>query len=365
MSDITALVPTSVWTFFDQITKIPRPSKKEEQIIAFLVEFAKKAGLDCHKDSVGNVLIRKPAYPGCEGWPGVILQSHMDMVCEKNSEVNFDFEKDPIRVRIDEGWVKAEGTTLGADCGIGMAAQLAVLAAKDIQHGPIECLFTVDEETGLTGAFGLSDDLLTGKYLINLDSEDEGQIFIGCAGGVNTLADFKYRREELPKNYQFFRIDVSGLVGGHSGDDIDKGRANSNKIMARWLDPLTEEFGMRLVYLDGGNLKNAIPREAYAVFGVPAREVENMKNAFEVFVRNVQGEFGRAEPGMKISLSEMPVSDKVIDLDTQKNLLDALLGVPNGVLAMSRTMPGMVETSTNLASVKFVGELLIEAATSQ
>ena len=365
MSDITALVPTSVWTFFDQITKIPRPSKKEEQIIAFLVEFAKEAGLDCHKDSVGNVLIRKPAYPGCEEWPGVILQSHMDMVCEKNSEVNFDFEKDPIRVRIDEGWVKAEGTTLGADCGIGMAAQLAVLAAKDIQHGPIECLFTVDEETGLTGAFGLSDDLLTGKYLINLDSEDEGQIFIGCAGGVNTLADFKYRREELPKNYEFFRIDVSGLVGGHSGDDIDKGRANSNKIMARWLDPLTEEFGMRLVYLDGGNLKNAIPREAYAVFGVPTREVENMKNAFEVFVRNVQGEFGRAEPGMKISLSEMPVSDKVIDLDTQKNLLDALLGVQNGVLAMSRTMPGMVETSTNLASVKFVGELLIEVATSQ
>ena len=365
MSDITALVPTSVWTFFDQITKIPRPSKKEEQIIAFLVEFAKEAGLDCHKDSVGNVLIRKPAYPGCEEWPGVILQSHMDMVCEKNSEVNFDFEKDPIRVRIDEGWVKAEGTTLGADCGIGMAAQLAVLAAKDIQHGPIECLFTVDEETGLTGAFGLSDDLLTGKYLINLDSEDEGQIFIGCAGGVNTLADFKYRREELPKNYQFFRIDVSGLVGGHSGDDIDKGRANSNKIMARWLDPLTEEFGMRLVYLDGGNLKNAIPREAYAVFGVPTREVENMKNAFEVFVRNVQGEFGRVEPGMKISLSEMPVSDKVIDLDTQKNLLDALLGVQNGVLAMSRTMPGMVETSTNLASVKFVGELLIEVATSQ
>lgn len=365
MSDITALVPTSVWTFFDQITKIPRPSKKEEQIIAFLVEFAKKAGLDCHKDSVENVLIRKPAYPGCEEWPGVILQSHMDMVCEKNSEVNFDFEKDPIRVRIDEGWVKAEGTTLGADCGIGMAAQLAVLAAKDIQHGPIECLFTVDEETGLTGAFGLSDDLLTGKYLINLDSEDEGQIFIGCAGGVNTLADFKYRREELPKNYEFFRIDVSGLVGGHSGDDIDKGRANSNKIMARWLDPLTEEFGMRLVYLDGGNLKNAIPREAYAVFGVPTREVENMKNAFEVFVRNVQGEFGRVEPGMKISLSEMPVSDKVIDLDTQKNLLDALLGVPNGVLAMSRTMPGMVETSTNLASVKFVGELLIEVATSQ
>lgn len=365
MSDITALVPTSVWTFFDQITKIPRPSKKEEQIIAFLVEFAKEAGLDCHKDSVGNVLIRKPAYPGCEEWPGVILQSHMDMVCEKNSEVNFDFEKDPIRVRIDEGWVKAEGTTLGADCGIGMAAQLAVLAAKDIQHGPIECLFTVDEETGLTGAFGLSDDLLTGKYLINLDSEDEGQIFIGCAGGVNTLADFKYRREELPKNYEFFRIDVSGLVGGHSGDDIDKGRANSNKIMARWLDPLTEEFGMRLVYLDGGNLKNAIPREAYAVFGVPTREVENMKNAFEVFVRNVQGEFGRVEPGMKISLSEMPVSDKVIDLDTQKNLLDALLGVQNGVLAMSRTMPGMVETSTNLASVKFVGELLIEVATSQ
>ena len=365
MSDITSLVPASVWTFFDRITRIPRPSKKEEQIIAYLVEFAKETGLEYHKDGAGNVLIRKPAYPGCEDRPVVVLQSHMDMVCEKNSDVNFDFEKDPIRTRIEDGWVKAEGTTLGADCGIGMAAQLAILSAKDIPHGPIECLFTVDEETGLTGAFELSDDLLSGKYLINLDSEDEGHIFIGCAGGVDTIADFKYSREDLPKNYEFFRVDVNGLVGGHSGDDIDKGRANSNKILARWLDPLTDACGMRLVYFDGGNLRNAIPREAYAVFGVPAREVDGMKEAFETFVRNVQHEFGKTEPGMKISLSEIPVSDKVIDLETQRNLLDALLGVPNGVLAMSRTMPGMVETSTNLASVKFVGELLIEVATSQ
>ncbi|HJB84691.1 MAG TPA: aminoacyl-histidine dipeptidase [Candidatus Alistipes merdigallinarum] len=365
MSDITSLVPTSVWMFFDRITKIPRPSKKEERMIAYLVEFAKNAGLEYHKDGAGNVLIRKPACHGYEERPVVILQSHMDMVCEKNSEVNFDFEKDPIRVRIEEGWVKADGTTLGADCGIGMAAQLAVLAAKDIPHGPIECLFTVDEETGLTGAFELSDDLLSGKYLINLDSEDEGQIFIGCAGGIDTLADFQYEREDLPKNYEFYRVDVSGLIGGHSGDDIDKGRANSNKILARWLDPLTDQFDMRLVYFDGGNLRNAIPREAYAVFGVPVREADRMKKLFEKFVRDLQNEFGKTEMGMKITLSEIPVSDKVIDLKTQQGLLDALLGVPNGVLAMSRTMPGMVETSTNLASVKFVGELLIEVATSQ
>ncbi len=365
MSDITSLVPTSVWMFFDRITKIPRPSKKEERMIAYLVEFAKSAGLEYHKDGAGNVLIRKPAYPGYEERPVVILQSHMDMVCEKNSEVSFDFEKDPIRTRIEEGWVKADGTTLGADCGIGMAAQLAVLAAKDIPHGPIECLFTVDEETGLTGAFELSDDLLSGKYLINLDSEDEGQIFIGCAGGIDTLADFQYEREELPKNYEFYRVDVGGLVGGHSGDDIDKGRANSNKILARWLAPLTDELDMRLVYFDGGNLRNAIPREAYAVFGVPVRETDRMKDLFERFVRNLRDEFGKTEAGMKITLSEIPVSDKVIDLETQRNLLDALLGVQNGVLAMSRTMPGMVETSTNLASVKFVGELLIEVATSQ
>ena len=365
MTDLTKLAPCEVWTEFEAITRVPRPSKKEEKIRDYLVGWAKEHGLEYRCDETGNVVIRKPATTGYEGRPTVILQSHMDMVCEKNSDVAFDFEHDAIRTRIDDGWVRAEGTTLGADCGIGMAAALALLLDPPAEHGALEALFTVDEETGLTGAFNLGEGMIGGKYLINLDSEDEGQIFIGCAGGVNTLADFKYRREELPKNYEFFRIDVSGLVGGHSGDDIDKGRANSNKIMARWLDPLTEEFGMRLVYLDGGNLKNAIPREAYAVFGVPAREVENMKNAFEGFVRNVQGEFGRVEPGMKISLSEMPVSDKVIDLDTQKNLLDALLGVQNGVLAMSRTMPGMVETSTNLASVKFVGELLIEVATSQ
>ena len=351
MSDITALVPTSVWTFFDQITKIPRPSKKEEQIIAFLVEFAKEAGLDCHKDSVGNVLIRKPAYPGCEEWPGVILQSHMDMVCEKNSEVNFDFEKDPIRVRIDEGWVKAEGTTLGADCGIGMAAQLAVLAAKDIQHGPIECLFTVDEETGLTGAFGLSDDLLTGKYLINLDSEDEGQIFIGCAGGVNTLADFKYRREELPKNYEFFRIDVSGLVGGHSGDDIDKGRANSNKIMARWLDPLTEEFGMRLVYLDGGNLKNAIPREADVILTIPADNEEELLELVKYCEDLFNEEYHAVETPISFKAERVDLPKGEVPEEIQDNLVDAIFACQNGICRMIPTIPDTVETSSNLSII--------------
>ena len=230
---IRELDPKLVWEQFDDITRVPRPSKKEGKIIEFLVAFAEKHGFDYRKDEIGNVVIYKAATPGFEGRPTVVLQSHMDMVCEKNSDVEFDFENDAIRTKIDGEWVKAEGTTLGADSGIGMAAALAVLLDETLQHGAIEALFTVDEETGLTGAFELGEGMLKGKYLINLDSEDEGEIFIGCAGGIDTVATFHYTLEEAPKNYVWYRVDVSDLLGGHSGDDIDKGRANSNKIVAR------------------------------------------------------------------------------------------------------------------------------------
>ena len=277
MSEIENLTPQAVWHFFYEITQIPRPSKKEEKIAAYLVEFAKSHNLEHRRDSAGNVLILKKASPGMEHRPTVVLQSHMDMVCEKNGDTSFNFETDPIRPRVEDGWVKATGTTLGADCGIGMAAELAVLAATDLAHGPLECLFTVDEETGLTGAFGLGSDMLTGKYLINLDSEDEGEIFIGCAGGVDTVATLHFRQENAPRTYDFFRIDIGGLSGGHSGDDIDKGRANSNKLLTRFLWRATRELELRLVYFDGGNLRNAIPREAFAVFGVPSREAKRLR----------------------------------------------------------------------------------------
>ena len=365
MTDLTKLAPCEVWTEFEAITRVPRPSKKEEKIRDYLVGWAKEHGLEYRCDATGNVVIRKPATTGYEGRPTVILQSHMDMVCEKNSDVAFDFEHDAIRTRIDDGWVRAEGTTLGADDGIGMAAALAMLASATVAHPALEALFTVDEETGLTGAFGLGEGMLSGKYLINLDSEDEGQLFIGCAGGIDTVATMRYRQEEAPKNFDFFRIDIGGLLGGHSGDDIDKGRANSNKLLARFLWLAARQTEMRLVYLDGGNLRNAIPREAFAVFGVPSRDAKRLRELFEEYVRGVGQEFAPVEKSMEITLSEMPEPDTVIDADAQQYLLYALCGLPNGVLAMSPTMPGMVETSTNLASVKFVGDRLIEITTSQ
>ena len=283
MSAITSLNPRIVWEQFDAITQVPRPSKKESRIIEFLIDFAKSHDLEYKKDTIGNVVIRKPATAGFEDRPAVVLQAHMDMVCEKNSDVEFDFEHDAIRTHIDGEWVKAEGTTLGADCGIGMAAALAVLIDPEVQHGPVEALFTVDEETGLTGAFELGEGMLTGKYLLNLDSEDEGEIFIGCAGGIDTIATFRYTMEATPKNYTFFRVDVSDLLGGHSGDDIDKGRVNSNKTVARLLWDGMQSCELRLSYFSGGNLRNAIPREAYAIFGVPERYKAEFMKRYRLF----------------------------------------------------------------------------------
>lgn len=359
MSEIANLEPRVVWEQFDAITQVPRPSKKEGKIIEFLVDFAKRHDIEYRKDAVGNVVMCKPATPGFEERPAVVLQSHMDMVCEKNSDVEFDFDRDPIRTRIDGGWVRAEGTTLGADCGIGMAAALAVLIDPGVQHGPLEALFTVDEETGLTGAFELGEGMLHGKYLINLDSEDEGELFIGCAGGIDTIATFKYSMEPAPKNYSFFRVDVSDLLGGHSGDDIDKGRVNSNKTVARLLWDGMQSCELRLSYFSGGNLRNAIPREAYAIFGVPTRLKEEFRTRYELFASDLEAEFRLREPNFRITLNEMPEVDRVLDAKTQFSLVYSLVGVPNGVIAMSSAMPGLVETSTNLASVKFEDERIV------
>ena len=362
---IRDLEPRAVWEQFDGITRVPRPSKKEGRIIEYLVEFARRNGIECKRDRIGNVVMRRPAAAGCEDRPTVILQSHMDMVCEKNSDVDFDFETDPIRTRVEAGWVRAEGTTLGADCGIGMAAALAVMIDSETKYGALEALFTVDEETGLTGAFGLGEGMLTGKYLINLDSEDEGELFIGCAGGIDTIATFTCSMEEAPKNYSFFRVDVSDLLGGHSGDDIDKGRVNSNKTVARLLWGGMQSCELRLSYFSGGNLRNAIPREAYAIFGVPTRLKKDFEKRYELFAADLEAEFRLREPNFRITLNEMPQVAEVLDARSQFALIYSLVGVPNGVVAMSAAVPGLVETSTNLASVKFAGENKIVVTSSQ
>ena len=362
---IRDLQPALVWEQFEAITKVPRPSKKEERIIEFLIDFAKSHNLEYQRDKIGNVVIRKPATAGYEERETIILQSHMDMVCEKNSDVDFDFDNEPIRAVVDGEWVRAEGTTLGADCGIGMAAAMALLLDQEAEHAPIEALFTVDEETGLTGAFNLGEGMLTGKYLLNLDSEDEGEIFIGCAGGIDTLATFAISLEPAPKNYEFYRFDVSDLVGGHSGDDINKGRANSNKITARLLLEAQQAFDGRMSYFDGGNLRNAIPREAYAVVGVPSKLKDKFEARVAKFNEEIREEFHFTEPDMRLALSSMPGVEEVLSLDSQRKLLGALVGVPNGVLAMSSAIPGLVETSTNLASVKFTDKKKVVVTTSQ
>ncbi len=351
---IRDLEPKLIWEQFDDITRVPRPSKKEGKIIAWLVEFAKKHGFDYQTDETGNVVMRKSATPGYENRPAVILQSHMDMVCEKNSSKEFDFENDPIETWIDGEWVKAKDTTLGADCGIGMAAALAVLLDNSLEHPAIEALFTVDEETGLTGAFGLGEGMLTGKYLINLDSEDEGELFIGCAGGIDTVAKLNYESEEVPEGYAFVRLEVADLLGGHSGDDIDKGRANSNKLLARFLYNACDTFQIALAEFNGGNLRNAIPREAYAIVGVPAESKEDFEERYLEFGQALMEEFKHTEPRMRFAVSDVEKAPvKVMTNDEMCYFLLALVGLPNGVLGMSFAMPGLVETSSNLASVKF------------
>ena len=350
MTDLTKLAPCEVWTEFEAITRVPRPSKKEEKIRDYLVGWAKEHGLEYRCDATGNVVIRKPATTGYEGRPTVILQSHMDMVCEKNSDVAFDFEHDAIRTRIDDGWVRAEGTTLGADDGIGMAAALAMLASATVAHPALEALFTVDEETGLTGAFGLGEGMLTGKYLINLDSEDEGELFIGCAGGVDTVAKFSPMVTPAPDGFEYFRIDVKGLAGGHSGDDIEKGRANSNKLVARLLYELLP-YGPVLNRFDGGNLRNAIPREATATVLVRSKEFEAFRKEVRAFEKLMRAEFAGVEEGISIKAEACERPAEMISREVQDKLIRAVAACPDGLQRMSPAMPGLVQTSTNLARV--------------
>lgn len=359
MTQIRDLKPRLVWELFDDITRVPRPSKREDKIRKFLVDFAACHALECKCDATGNVVMRKGATPGYETRPTIILQAHMDMVCEKNADVQFDFEQDAIRTHIEDGWVRAEGTTLGADDGIGVAAALAVLIDEELEHGPVEALFTVDEETGLTGAFGLGEGMISGKYLVNLDSEDEGEIFIGCAGGIDTLAYLPLVTEAAPSGYAYYKIAISGLLGGHSGDDIDKGHANSNKLAARIAERAARLFGARLSHFDGGNLRNAIPREASIVLGVPSDRAAAFEADADSFAALLVAEFAIVEKSAKIERTAVATPQGVLAEATQHNLLLALIGVPSGVLAMSAAMPGLVETSTNLASVKIEGERIV------
>lgn len=365
MGVLQGLKPEAVWGYFEEICQIPRPSRKEEKIGAWLMDFARKHQLEARQDEVGNVLIVKGATPGKENTPTVVLQSHMDMVCEKNSDTNHDFEKDPIQPYIDGGWVKAKGTTLGADDGIGMAAALAVLASTDLQHGPIECLFTIDEETGLTGAFALKPGFFSGKILLNLDSEDEGEMFIGCAGGVDTVIRFPYQKETADKSKFAVKITVKGLQGGHSGDDINKGRGNAIKILNRFLWEMNNKYGIQIDEFAGGNLRNAIAREAAAVIAFDKSLKEPMRIDFNIYAAEMENVWKITEPGISFDLESVDVPAELLTVGSTTDLLNALYACPHGVFSMSYRMPGMVETSTNLAAVKFVENDTILITTSQ
>ena len=365
MNNLSSLQPAAVWRFFGELMNIPRPSKHEERVSAYLQDFGHKHGYETLVDEVGNVLIRKPAAPGYENAPGVCLQAHMDMVCEKNADTQFDFMTDAIRAEIEEGWMIAKDTTLGADDGIGVAAALAILDDRRLEHGPLECLFTVDEETGLTGAANLHKDWIKSSILLNFDDEDEGEFCIGCAGGVDTVAEIDYTPEPVPAGMKAFEISVSGLTGGHSGDDIHRGRANANKLLNRILWNATHKIDARLATIDGGNLRNAIAREARAVILIPTLNADKLKHMVYDYGQRLAFEFRSTEPNLQVSLTpaEMPAS--VIDLTSHHNLIAALYACAHGVLAMSREIPNFVETSTNLASIKMVGERTIRICTSQ
>ena len=346
------LKPACVFEQFARINEIPRPSKREEKMIEYLKAFGKNHNFETLVDETGNVLIRKPATPGMEDRETVILQSHMDMVCEKLVDVDFDFDRDAIQTYVDGEWLCAKGTTLGADDGIGCAIELAILDSKDLVHGPLECLFTRDEETGLTGAEGMKAGFMTGNMLINLDSEDEGQIFVSCAGGRNTSATFHFERVEAPKGVFFMRGSLKGLVGGHSGDDINKKRANALKVLARFLYQTQERYGLCLAQFNAGKLHNAIPRDGVIVFAVPEDKKENVRADWNVFVSEVEEEYHVTEKTMQFHL-ESAEAEAVLPLEVSTRLVQAMQAVDNGVFAMCQDeeIAWLVETSNNVASI--------------
>lgn len=359
------LTPKRVFDIFRRINGVPRPSKHEERMIAFLKDFAEEHGLACKTDEAGNVLISAPATAGREKDPCVVLQGHMDMVCEKVKGLDFDFEKQAIESYVDGDWMRARGTTLGADDGIGVAIALAVATDPAVEHGPLECLFTRDEETGLTGAFAIQPGFMHGQMLINLDSEDEGEMFVGCAGGVNTTVTFRFRREPLPGGSLAMRLSVDKLTGGHSGDDIDKRRANANKVLARLLHAVWGASPARLIRIHGGNLHNAIPRDAEAVFAVPMEDKERVCALVNQLAADIRREFHAEEPNMEIGLgTEADERGPAIEAETARRIILALQAAHNGVLEMSQDIPGLVETSCNLANIR-TGEDCVTVLSSQ
>ncbi|MDE6327066.1 MAG: aminoacyl-histidine dipeptidase [Duncaniella sp.] len=362
--EIKDLQPKAVFEIFDRITRIPRPSKKEEKIREYILGFAKEHGIAAKTDKVGNVVLSIPATPGHEDAPTVILQVHMDMVCESNDK-SFDFNTQPIPAYVDGEWVKTHGTTLGADNGIGIAASLAVLTDKDYEHGPVEALFTMDEETGMTGAFNLGEDMINGSILLNLDSEDDAEVYVGCAGGVDTQAFFTYSRSFAPKDFLYFKINVEGLNGGHSGGDIHLGRANANKLLCRFLFDLSGKHEVVVSEIDGGNLRNAIPRAAHAVIGIHTSHKEAVRAALNVYTAELENEYAGLEPGLRITMESVDTPDFAIDQATSLALIRAIYSAPHGVISMSRDLENLVETSTNLASVKMAENNTIVVTTSQ
>ncbi len=352
MSTIAELNPQIVWKNFYELTKIPRPSKFENEAAQYICDFGKKLGLESFRDEIGNVIIRKPATPGMEDRMGIILQAHVDMVPQKNNDVEHDFKKDPIKPRIVENMVYATGTTLGADNGLGCAVAMAVLESNDLVHGPIEVLITIDEETGMTGARALKPGVLNGDILINLDSETEGELYVGCAGGLDGSAVFQYTTEAVPAGYVGQKLNVKGLVGGHSGMDIILYRANANKVMARALLPLVRDLGAKLISVEGGNMRNAIPREAEAVIALPADKLEAAKAAVAKVEAEVKVEYAATDKDAKVFLEDAAVSGEAICDKVALALCRALYACPNGVERMSDAMPGLVETSNNMAIVK-------------
>jgi dipeptidase D len=363
MSEILNLTPKAVWKHFYALTQIPRPSKKEGKAIDFVEKFGKDLGLETIRDEVGNVMIRKPATPGMENRKGVVLQGHVDMVPQKNSDKKHDFETDPIEAYVDGDWVTANGTTLGADNGMGVAAAMAVLEATDLEHPMVEALFTMDEETGMTGANALKPNILKGDILINMDSEDEGELYVGCAGGIDINVAHTLKTENNNKD-KAFNVHIKGLKGGHSGMDINIGRANANKLLFRALKAAADVSDARLASVAGGDLRNAIPREAVAVVAVSADKADAFKSSIENAVAKFRDEFKAAEDGIAVDLTEVEKPSTVLTETEHKALVDAVLETVHGVVKMSESMEGLVETSNNLAIVKLTdGDLAVNCLT--
>ncbi|MFH6909605.1 aminoacyl-histidine dipeptidase [Vibrio fluvialis] len=350
-SEISKLSPAPVWQFFDKICSIPHPSKHEEALAQYIIGWAKEQGLDVRRDPTGNVFIKKPATPGMEHKKAVVLQAHIDMVPQKNEDTDHDFAKDPIQPYIDGEWVTAKGTTLGADNGIGMATCLAVLASTEIKHGPLEVLLTIDEEAGMTGAFGLEAGWLEGEILLNTDSEQEGEVYMGCAGGVDGALTFDIQREALPAGYVTRQLTLKGLKGGHSGCDIHTGRGNANKLIARFLAGHAQELDLRLIEFRGGSLRNAIPREAFVTVAIPADNQTKLDELFTTYTELLKAELGRVETNLVTFNEAKEAAQGVFALADQQRVIAALNACPNGVIRMSDDIEGVVETSLNVGVI--------------